>query len=243
MRICVERCALRACFCLMRNASRRSFSASSATRATSASSFARRLPVPSRLAGFVGELVDRADRRLHLLVAEHDRAEHDLLGQLLRLGLHHQHRVLGAGHDEVELRLLELRRGRVEDVLAVDVADARGADRAVERNAGERERGGDADHRRDVGIDLGVHRHHRRDDLDFVVEAVGEQRPDRAVDQARGQDVLLRRPPFALEEAAGNLAGGVVLLDVVDGERKEVLPGLRLLGRRRRCTARRCRPC
>ena len=53
-----------------------------------------------------------------------------------------------------ELRGLELGRGRVEHVLAVDVAHARGADRAVERNAGERERGRRADHRRDVRIDL-----------------------------------------------------------------------------------------
>ena len=57
---------------------------------------------------------------------------------------------------------------------AVDVADARGADRAVERNAGERDRRRRADHRRNVGIDLGIDRHHRRDDLHFVVEAVRE---------------------------------------------------------------------
>ena len=170
-------------------------------------------------------------------VAEHHRAEHHVLGQLLRLRLDHQHRVLGAGDDQVELRLLELRRGRVEHVLAVDVADARGADRAVERNAGERQRRRDADHRRDVGIDFRIDRHDRRDDLDFVVEAVREQRPDRAVDQARGQHLLLRGPALALEEAAGNLAGGVGLLDVVDGEREEVLAGLRLLRRRPRCTS------
>ena len=148
--------AVRACFCLMPNAARRSLSASCAIRATSASSFAGGLPVPRRLAGFVGKLVDRVDRRLHLLVAEDDGAEHHLLGQLLRLGLDHQHGLLGARDDEVELRFLELGRGRVQHVLAVQVSDASGPDRAVERHARERERRRNADHRRNVGIDLGV---------------------------------------------------------------------------------------
>ena len=37
-----------------------------------------------------------------LLVAEHDGAEHLVLGELLGLGLDHQHGVLGAGDDQVE---------------------------------------------------------------------------------------------------------------------------------------------
>ena len=43
----------------------------------------------------------------------------------------------------------------------LSVADARGADRAVERNAGQRQRRRNADHRRDVGIDFRVDRHDR----------------------------------------------------------------------------------
>jgi hypothetical protein len=66
------------------------------------------------------------------------------------------------------------------------------------------------------------------DDLHFVEEAIGEQRADRAVDQAAGQRFQLARAAFALEEAAGDLAGGVGLLDVVDGQREEVLAGLGL---------------
>ena len=124
--------------------------------------------------------------------------------------------------------------GRIQHVLAVDVADARGADRTVERNARQRDRRRRADHRRNVGIDLGVDRHHRRDDLHFVVEAIGKQRPDRTVDQARRQRFLFRRPAFTLEEAAGDLARGVGLFLVVDGQREEVLAGLRLASPRRR---------
>ena len=87
-----------------------------------------------------------------------------------------------------------------------------------------------ADHRRDVGIDFRIDRQHRRDDLHFVVEAVREQRAERPVDQAAGQRLLLGRAALALEEAAGDLARGVGLLLVVDGQREEVLAGLRRLG-------------
>ena len=56
-------------------------------------------------------------------------------GQPVGLRLHHQHGVLRAGDDEVELRLLQLGARRIQQVLAVLVADARGADRAHERQA------------------------------------------------------------------------------------------------------------
>ncbi len=71
---------------------------------------------------------------------------------------------------------------------------------------------------------------HGADDLDFVLEALDEQRADRTVDQAGNQGFLFRRTTFALEEAARDLARGVGLLDVVDGQGEEVLARLRLLG-------------
>ncbi len=194
-----------------------------------ASSFGRRLPVPDRLAGVLHQLVDRGDRDVALLVAEDHAAEHHFLAQLLGFRLDHQHRGFGAGDDQVHLRLGHLRLGRIQHVLAADVADARGADRAVERNARDRQCGARADQRRDVGGDFRVERQHVDDDLDFVVEAFGEERPERPVDQPRGQRLELARTAFALEEAARDLAGGIGLLDVVDGQREEVLARLGVL--------------
>ena len=69
-----------------------------------------------------------------------------------------------------------------------------------------------------------------RHDLDFIEEAVGEQRADRAIDEARGERLFFRGPAFTLEEATGDAARGVGLLDVVDGQREEVLAGDRFLG-------------
>ena len=189
----------------------------------------RRLKVARLLGGALGEPDDRVDHRLERAVAEHHGAEHHVLGELLRLQLHHQHGVGGAGDDEVELRLLHLLERRIEHVAAVDVADASGADRAHEGHAGQRQRRGGGDHADDVGIVLKIMREHGDDDLRLVLVALGEERPDRPVDQPRGQRLLLGRAAFALEEAAGNAAGGVVALLVIHGEREEILAGLRLL--------------
>src|SRR5579883_79207 len=143
-----------------------------------------RLPAPARLAGLGGELANGADRDLHLLVAEDHRAQHDILRQALGFRLHHEDAFLRTGHDEVQLRLGELRGGRVEEILTVFPPHAGGADRAVEGNAREGERRGSAEERGDVRIHLRVDRQYRRDDLYLVVEAVREERADRAVDEA-----------------------------------------------------------
>ena len=155
-------------------------------------------------------------------VSEHHRAEHDLLGQFLGFRFHHQHGVIGAGDDEVELAFRHLVELRVEHVFVVDEADAGGADRAHERRARQRQRRRGSDHRQDVGIVFQVVRQSRHDHLGLTTPAFGEQRPHRAVDQAGGQRLLLGRTAFTLEIAAGNAAGGVSLLLVVDGERQEV---------------------
>ena len=61
--------------------------------------------------------------------------------------------------------------------------------------------------------------------------AFGEQRPDGTVDQAAGEDLFLGGPAFALDEAAGETAGGVSVLAVIDGQGEEI--GVRFrLGRR-----------
>ena len=183
------------------------------------------LPLPTRLAAFLDEFIDGVDHHLQLLVAEDHGTEHHILGEAIGLGFHHHHTVTGAGDDEMKIRFLELRGGRVQDVLAIGVADAGGADRAVEGRTRQGERSRSADHRRDIGIDLGIERDDGRDDLNLVVEAVREQRTDRAVDEPRGQRLFLRRPAFALEESARDATRSVGLLLVVDGEREEVTTG------------------
>jgi hypothetical protein len=67
---------------------------------------------------------DRLDHRLEGAMALHHGRQHHVLGQFLGLGLDHQHAFGGAGDDEVERALLGLLERRVDDELAVEIADA-----------------------------------------------------------------------------------------------------------------------
>ena len=134
------------------------------------------------------------------------------------------------GDHQVELAGQHLGVRRVEDVFAVLVADARRADRAHEGHARQRHRGRGGDHRQQIGLVLAVIRQNLRDAVDLVVEAFGEQRADRTVDQAADQRLTLGRATLALEEAAGDAARSRKLFLVVDGEREEILPFLHRLG-------------
>ena len=176
------------------------------------------------LAGRLAELLLDVDERLQRAVSEQDGLGHDVFGQELGARLDHHDRVPGARDDEVELGLLELAVGRVDDELAIDPSDADGADGARERDRadGQRGRGGHgAEH---VRLVLLVGREDRDDQLDVVLVALGEERPDRAVGQAGGERRRLGGTRLALDEAARDLARGVHPLLELDGEREEVEP-------------------
>ena len=117
--------------------------------------------------------------------------------------------------------LVELFARGVDDVLAVDHADAHAGDRLIEGDVGDGKRRACGDERHDIGIDFRIDRQRRDDDVDVVTEAFGEQRPDRPVDEARGQRRLLGRTALALDETARDLARGVHPLFVIDREGEE----------------------
>ena len=58
--------------------------------------------------------------------------------------------------------------------------------------------------------------------LDFVDEAIWEERTDRAIHHSHGQDFLLAWGAFALLEAAWVLTGGGGALAVIAGKREEI---------------------
>ena len=148
-----------------------------------------RLGLPTRLLELHLEVHDRLEGAM----AEQDRLGHDGFGQELGAGLDHHDRVLGPGDDQVELRVGELRVGRVDDELAVDPSDADRSDRAVERDLADRQRRGCRDRADDVRVVLLVGREDRDDQLDVVLVALGEERADRPVGLAGGQDRVLGR--------------------------------------------------
>ena len=113
--------------------------------------------------------------------------------------------------------------GRVRDPRALGrPGDAHGADGALEGDARhhERRRGG-VDGQDVVGV-LPVDADDRDDDLGLVAVAVGEARPQRAVDEPAGEDGQVGRPALTAEEAAGDAPGGVHALLDVDRQGEEV---------------------
>ena len=120
--------------------------------------------------------------------------------------------------------------GRVGDELAVDAADAHGAERAGPRDVADHQRGGGADEREHIRVVLAIGAEHDALDLDFVEPALGEERADGAVDEAAGEDFLFGRAAFAFEVAAGELAGRSGFFAVIHGEREEFLACLGLGG-------------
>ena len=178
--------------------------------------------VEGLLGGVFGHFDDGLDHRLHAAMREHQGVQHDLFRQLLGFGFDHHQGVLGAGDDEVELAVGHLVEGRVQDELAVDIADARGADRAHEGHARDGQGGGGGDQAEDVRVIFHVVLQHGDDDLGLVLEALDEQGADRTVDQAGDERLLLGRTAFTLEIATRDLAGGEGLFLVVDGQREEI---------------------
>jgi hypothetical protein len=143
--------------------------------------------------------------------------------------LDHQDRVARSGHPQIEFRTPDLLIGRVEDPFPFDPPDAHRADRAAPGNVGDRQRRRGADDRRDVERVLRVGRPRVHDDLDIVAQVLGEERPQRPVRQAGGEDRRFRRPALAPEERAGDGAAGVHPLFIIHREREEIDPLARIL--------------
>ena len=168
------------------------------------------------------ELVLRRAELLDRVVRDVERVEHLRFGDLVRARLDHQDGLVGARDHEVEVggELLLLRR--VDDEVALHLADPHGAHGRRERDVGDHERRGGAVHREDVPRRVVIDRQRDRHELRLVAPALGEQRPERAVDHAGDQRRLLPRAALALEERAGDLAGRVHPLLDVHRERHEV---------------------
>ncbi len=182
----------------------------------------------------LGRLFSQADDGVHNLLArvmrEQDGAQHDFFRKLLGFGFDHHHSVVGRGDDQVEFTGLCLVQRRVELIFAILVTDAGRADRSHEGHAGQGQRSRRGDHRHNVRLAFAVERQHLGDNVDFVIETFGEQRTDRAVDQAGNQRFLFGRAALTLEKAAGNAAGGGIFFLIVNGQGEEILAFLHALG-------------
>ena len=159
-------------------------------------------------------------------MAVHHRTQHHRFGQAVGFRLDHQDRIPGTCNHEVEVRFGDLAIGRIENVFAVQVTDAGGPDRAVERNSGYGKCRGRAQQGQDIGIHFNVHRNDVGDDLNFIHESFRKQRADRSINQAAGQCLFLTGPALALEKSTRDSARGIGLFLVIDRQWKESTAGI-----------------
>ena len=178
-----------------------------------------------RLGDFGGEFPLRGDELLNRLVREFKRFDETLVRHLVGGAFNHHHVLLVPDVDEIERRVQHLFVRGIDDEFAVDFADAHRADRAVPRDVRAKQRGGSAVDHQHVRIRHLVRRKQQTDDLHFVQKSFREQRAQRAVAEARGENFLFRRASFALEIAARETAGGGEFFAVIDRQREEILVG------------------
>ena len=169
---------------------------------------------PNQLALKPDQLDDRLLPHLH-------RLEEFVLGGFEAGALDHHDRVLGSGDHDLQVAHLEVVEGRVDEPVAVAARDADAGDGPAPRDRRQEERGRSAQHADDIGVVLLVGRDDETDDLRVVPVILREERPQRPVDLPCRDRLLLAGPGFPLDEPAGELAGGVGLLAVLDREREE----------------------
>ena len=138
-----------------------------------------------------------------------------------RARLDHHDAIGGADDHDVQHALAHFVVCGIDDELAVDQADAHGADRTEERNVGKRAARHDAPLMpQNVRIVTRIGREHERDDLRLALESLGEHRTHRPIDLAAGEHFALAHAAFALDEASGETSAGVGVFAVIDGERE-----------------------
>ncbi len=175
-------------------------------------------------ADFALQIFDHVDNGQQRLMTKLECCEHLGLGHLLRSALDHHDRTAMTRHDELDVTLLELFGGGVDQQLAFDASDPHRGNWPQEGNFRNGQCGGSADECADVDRAVRVGREHGGSHHRVVVEAVRKQRADRAIDEARVQHFAVREAAFAPEETTGDLARGGKFLDHVYREREKVDP-------------------
>ena len=155
-------------------------------------------------------------------MGEHNAVEHLVIGDFLCACLDHRDEVGGGSNGDSHAADLALSLGGVDDILAVDKADAHAGDRAVPRNLGDGQRDGNAEHSGDFGLAVGIDRHNGSHDADIISHVLGEQGANGSVDNSRRKSSLLARSALAALERAGNLAYGIELLFKINRKREEI---------------------
>ena len=144
-----------------------------------------------RFSALCCQLVEFCNDEFDLFVRERDGTEEIVLGDFARAAFDHHHGIGGAGNDDLHPAGLVLRKCRIANEVAGFIAtDAYRRDVFVERDIGDGKCRTGGAHGENVGIELGIDRKYRRDDLHVVAKTIGEKRTDRTIDLARREHAV-----------------------------------------------------
>ena len=152
----------------------------------------------------------------------HDTLVHNVVGHLVGLGLDHDDLLVRGGDGRRHAVGFLLGGGGVEEEFFTVPAEDDAGDGAVERDIGNRNGGGSADHRGDLRGAVAVNGEHFAGDDNIVAQIGREERAHRAVNETAREHGVQRRTAFAAVKAAGDTADGVKLFVEVHGEREVV---------------------
>ena len=125
-----------------------------------------------------------ADDVLDGAVRQAQRFHHGILWNFVGAGFHHQDGVLGAGHAQVQGAVFHLACGGIDDESTIHIANTHRADWLSQGNVRDHQRRGCGNDRQGVQVMFRVGGERRKNDLNFVTEAFGEERAQRTVYQA-----------------------------------------------------------
>ena len=145
-----------------------------------------------------------------------------LLRQLIGASFDHQDSILGSGDNQIELAFFHLFHSRVHYIFLIDITDPYASNRSIERNIGNRQGAGSADHRNDIRCVILVHRNNRRNDVHIIAEPIGKQGPNRSVNHPGTQNSSFGRTAFPFDKAAGNFSYRIHSLFIIHRQREKI---------------------
>ena len=174
------------------------------------------------LAASLLNLILESNNLLYFLVTKQDSLQDNLLRKLICTSLNHHYCITGTSNSQVEIRLLTLFYGRIDNELTINTAYTHASNWSKERNIRYSQCTGCTNHSCNLWSIIMLNRKNGSYNLNIISEALREQRANRTVDKTAAENCRLARTSFSLYKSARNLSYGVHLLFIIYCKREKV---------------------
>ena len=173
-----------------------------------------------RLADLSDDGVDELhDLTVHL-VASNDSIEHSLVVDFICACLDHNDLLRRTDNRKLQVVVLALFMGGIDNDLAVYQSDGNACDRSIPRNVGDRDCDRRSNQSSDIRCTVGIDRHDSHDDSHVVAHILREQGAEGTVNKAGSQNGLLTCAAFSAQETSWNLSYCIKFLFIINRKRE-----------------------